>query len=622
MALKRLVLSLFPPSTRRGVFVKKLARSYLTNKKKLQDKMFPIGSNRRDLAKKSINSIHRRVMRPIGVSSDYEQWIKRTEPAIWVLPKKYKYKPTISVVIPTFNTPDKYLIPLLQSFKDQTYGEWQLCLADASTDQVRAGVIRELAKTDDRIVYKKLAKNDGIANNTNEGIELATGDYIGFADHDDTLSPHAIREIVDVINKNTDADIIYSDEDKLSDDGSERSLPFFKPNWSPDLLLGVNYITHFLVVRKSLLDKVGKLHTKYNGSQDYDLILRLTEVTNNIVHIPKVLYHWRLADGSTAKNVGEKNYADNAGQLALKDAVRRRGVGASVLEIQERPTNYRLKYTLPRPLPKVSVIIPFKDKPELLKQCVESILQKTTYSNYELVLISNNSNEIATERLLDALKKLEKIKVLFWDRPFNYSKINNFGVSQSTGEYVILLNNDTEVISESWMEELIGVASQPGVGAVGPMLLYPERKNGIQHAGIILGMGTMAGHVFRHRQLHEWTDFGLPTWPRNYLAVTAACLAISKEKYNEVGGLDETFTVAGNDVAFCLMLFERGYRNIYWPFAQLVHHESVSVGTYNNGIQLDYDHSLVYYAPYHKAGDPYFNKNLNLMNEQVGVNNE
>ena len=553
-----------------------------------------------------------------NASIGYQSWIKLHEPNTWVRSQALGEQPMISVVVPAYNTPDKYLLPLIKSLKNQEYSNWQLCIADASTDDLRRVAIEKIAKIDRRITYRH-KKGLHISENTNEGLKLATGEFVGLLDHDDILSSHALKEVVAVINSHTNVDIIYSDEDKLSDDGRERTLPFFKPGWSPDLLLGVNYITHFLVIRKTYLDKFGGFRAEYNGAQDYDLLLRLTEKTENIVHIPKILYHWRLADGSTSKLVGEKNYANNAGQEALRDAVKRRKINAEVIEIPERPTNYRLRYVLPKKQPKVSIIIPFKDKPELLQQCVGSILEKTTYKNYEIILLSNNSELAETKDLVSELRKDKRTKAYDWNHPFNYSKLNNYGVSKSGGEYIALLNNDTQIITPEWLDELVGVAIQPGVGAVGPLLLYPDKKNGIQHAGVILGMGTMAGHVFRHRQPTEWTDFGLPVWPRDYLALTAACLVVSKSLYNEMGGLDEIFTVAGQDVAFCLRLHEHGYRNVYWPSASLYHHESVSVGTYNNGIRLDYDRSLDYYRPYHDVGDPYFNKNLDLMNEQVGI---
>lgn len=576
--------------------------------------LLPVNSKRRAVIRKVLKSSV-----PIDPTYSYDKWIAQNEPKLFEQDAPLKFKETISVVVPTYNTPDKYLYPLIESFTKQTYQNWQLCIADASTDIDRASKIKELCQRDSRIAYKKLKENAGIAANTNQGIALASGAYIGFADHDDTLSPYALYEVARAIDEHEEADIIYSDEDKLSDDGSTRLLPFFKPDWSPDLLLGVNYITHFLVVRKKLLRSVGNLRKGFDGSQDYELLLRLTEKTNNIVHIPKILYHWRQAEGSTSIAPGKKNYADSAGRRALKDAVSRRGIDAEVVELPERPTNYRLRYRLPKKLPKVSIIIPFKDKPELLKQCVDSIIKKTTYSNYEILLLSNNSQESETEILLKQYKLDKRCRIYYWNHAFNFSKINNFGASHAKGEYLVLLNNDTKVITPAWLEELIGVASQPGVGIVGPALLYPDKKNGIQHAGVVLGMGGMAGHVFRHRSFGEWTEFGLPDWPRNYLALTGACLVIAKNLYMKEDGLDEVFTVAGQDVAFGITVHNAGYKNIYWPFAQLYHYESVSVGTYNNGIQLDYDQSLKYYKKYHLSGDPYFNANLDLMNEQVGL---
>ncbi|MBP9738458.1 glycosyltransferase [Candidatus Saccharibacteria bacterium] len=564
----------------------------------------------------------KRILKPTSrlviTTPTYDDWISKIEPGVWEKLPASATRPLLSVVVPVYNTPDKYILPLIDSLINQTYNKWELILVDGSTDDGRKTAIKKYAKQDDRIKHKVNNTNLGISGNTNVGLKAAKGEFIGFLDHDDVLSPYALEEVVVACNKNSKVEVIYSDEDKLSDDGRRRQLPFFKPDWSPDLLLGVNYITHFLVVRHSLVEAVNGLRPEYDGAQDYDFLLRVTERTDQIVHIPKILYHWRLADGSTSVAPGEKNYADTAGNRALADAIKRRKVSADVVEVPERPTNYRLRYVLPKNQPKVSIIIPFKDKPGLLEQCTNSIFEKTTYKNYELILVSNNSTEDETHTLIDKLSTDKRVKAFVWNQPFNYSKVNNFGVSKSDGEYVVLLNNDTEVITPEWLDELVGVAMQPGVGAVGPMLLYPDKKNGIQHAGVILGMKTMAGHVFRHRQAGEWTDFGLPSWPRNYLAVTAACLAVSRAKYDEIGGLDEKFIVAGNDVAFCLSLHEAGYRNIYWPLASLHHHESVSVKTYS-GHQSDYDHSLTYYKKYHESGDPYFNKNLDLMNEQVGV---
>jgi glycosyltransferase involved in cell wall biosynthesis len=549
----------------------------------------------------------------------YKDWIVKMEPGLFIDSFEFKYQPLISIVVPCYNTPEKYLKPLIDSIISQKYENWELCIVNGSTDKDSSRRIQEKRNLDNRIECIDVAENKGIVGNTNEGLKKASGEFVAFVDHDDVLSEYALAEVVAVLNQNKKIDLIYSDEDKLSDDGKERLLPFFKPDWSPELLLGVNYITHFVVARKSIVDQIGGLRPGFDGAQDYDFLLRFTEKINpsNIKHISKILYHWRLADGSTAKDAGEKNYADTAGQRALSDAVKRRKINADVVEIPERPTNYRLRYVLPKRHPKVSIIIPFKDKADLLRQCVGSILSKSTYSNYEIVLLSNNSTEQDTHQYLEELKGEDKCKIFYWDNPFNYSAINNFGVSKSTGTYVILLNNDTEVISPSWIEELIGVASQPGIGAVGPLLWYPTKD--IQHAGVVLGMGGMAGHVFRHHKSTDWTDFGMPCWPRNYLAVTGACLAIEKKKYVGTGGLDERFIIAGNDVAFGIKLSEAGYRNVYWPFTELIHYENVSVGSYNNVPSGDYDHSLTYYKRYLDNGDPYFNSNLDLMNEQVGL---
>ncbi len=586
--------------------------------KKIINHLLPVGSKRRLIAKKIASSARSGQPAPV-TSISYEQWIQQNEPELFtkVSEKDLSYRPLITIVVPCYNTPQKYLDPLVDAVLKQTYSNWELCLVNGSTDKVARERIKDVAEQDERITCLEISENLGIVGNTNRGIEVAKGEFIAFHDHDDVLSEHALLEVVVALNEDKTLDLIYSDEDKLSDDGKTRLLPFFKPDWSPELLLGVNYITHFVVARKTIVNKIGQLRKGFDGAQDYDFLLRFTEQTTKIKHISKMLYHWRLADGSTANNAGEKNYADSAGQQALKDAVKRRKIKADVIEITDRPTNYRLKYQLPTKQPKVSIIIPFKDKADLLKQCVGSILQKTTYKNYEIILVSNNSTETETHDYLAELKTEKRCKVFYWDHPFNYSAVNNYGSQQATGEYLVLLNNDTEVITEEWLEELIGVASQPKIGAVGALLHYPDKT--IQHAGITLGMGTMAGHPFRKRLPTDWTDFGMAAWPRNYLAVTGACLVINKKTYTSMGGLDEKFIIAGNDVSFGIKLSEAGYRNVYWPFAKLIHYENVSVGSYQNVPAGDYDHSLTYYRPYLNWKDPYFNPNLDIMNEQIGI---
>src|SRR5438445_5038220 len=383
--------------------------------KKAALKVLPPGSLRLRAAKRVYASA-KKLRFPASISPmNYKGWIEHNEPTLWIKHKKLASDPLISIVVPCYNTPKKYIEPLIASVMTQKYENWQLCLADGSTNVESKRLIKNLAKQDDRIAYIALRQNHGIVGNTNEGLKHAKGEFIAFLDHDDTLSEHALSEVAAVLRKKPKTDVVYSDEDKLSDDGKQRLLPFFKPDWSPELLLGVNYITHLVVVRKSLVDSLGGLRNGYDGAQDYDFLLRLTEVTSNIRHIPKILYHWRLAEGSTSKNVGEKTYADTAGQRALADAVKRRGIKAEVVEIPERPTNYRLKFKLPAAQPKVSIIIPFKDKPDLLKQCVGSILAKTTYKNYKLILVSNNSTEESTHDYLAGLKQEKRCKIFYWD---------------------------------------------------------------------------------------------------------------------------------------------------------------------------------------------------------------
>jgi len=557
----------------------------------------------------------RRGAKPVS----YDKWMRQCEPALWGQDaKKYAYRPLISIVVPTFNTPTAYWQPLLASVLSQTYDNWQLCVADASTDAACSAAIQQSCKIDRRISYVRLTKNYGISRNTNHALKLVNGEFVALLDHDDTLSEHALAEVVRVLNIDRKTDIMYSDEDKLSDDGKRRLLPFFKPDWSPEMLLGINYITHFLVIRTTLLKQVGGLRPKFDGAQDYDLLLRATEKSNRIVHIPKILYHWRLARGSTAKRVSEKDYATIAGRLALEEALKRRGIKAEAREIIDRPTNYRPVYTLPDKQPKVSIIIPFKDKIEYLRQCVSSISEKSTYQNYEILLIANNCTESATTNYLKELQRNPICRILEWNHPYNFAAINNYGSTKAKGSYLVFLNNDTKILTPNWIEELIGVASQPNIGAVGPMLFYPN--NLIQHAGVVLGMGGMAGHVFRFRHQDEWTDFGLTSWPRNVLAVTGACLAVKARNFDLVGGFDERLRIGGNDVALCISLYEKGLRNVFWPFAALMHYENISVGSYDENVPIeDYNRSLHYYRPYLKNGDPYFNPNLDIMNEQVGL---
>ncbi len=555
-------------------------------------------------------------------SADYEAWMERVEsvePAEQPdgEPDGERHDadgPLFSVVVPCCDPPAAHVAALVGSVVGQSYGRWELCLVDGSIEPESRTTIAALAARDDRIRYIAVPENLGISGNTNLGLESAHGDFVAFADHDDTLAPFALAAVAAALRTQPDLDVVYSDEDKLSEDGRRRLLPFFKPDWSPDLFLGVNYLNHLVVVRRTLLEEVGLLRPDFDGAQDYDLLLRVTERTDRIAHVPRVLYHWRLSPGSASRDLVRKSYADDAGRRALREALRRRGIEGEVLAVPDRPTSYRVRYELPRPPPKVSIIVPFHDNVHLLEQCVGSIVSKSTFENYEILLVSNNSTEPATRRYLDALPE-PRCRVLHWDHPFNYAAINNFAFGHAGGDYLVLLNNDTEVRTPNWIEELVGVASQEGVGAVGPILTYPDGR--IQHAGIVVGMAGPAGHVFRHRRVGESTDFGTAAWPRDYLAVTGACLAVARAAYEEVGGMDESLAVAGNDVTFCIKLHEAGYRNVCWPFAQLVHHESATVGGAAFAVRADLDRAMQWYGPYTGGRDPYFNPNLDLDDERI-----
>ncbi|HEX4774493.1 MAG TPA: glycosyltransferase [Candidatus Saccharimonadales bacterium] len=543
----------------------------------------------------------------------YKNWIKRIEPKT-LSPILEHQSILVSVVVPCYNTPERYIKALIKSLISQTYQNWQLCIADGSTDQALAETIKHFADQDERIVYTRAEGNLGISGNTNLAIKKASGGYVAFLDHDDILPTWSLNEMVTVIKQNPQAGVLYSDEDRLTENGQVRLSPFFKPDWSPDLFLSANYVTHFFMIESGLLKKLGGLRSQYDGSQDYDLMLRALDEKPEIVHVPKILYHMRMAKNSTASTISAKDYVHSSGNQAIVDYLKRNNIKAKVLQMPDRPTNHRIKYELDLKA-KVSIIIPFKDKADLLKTCVGSILTKTTHKNYEIILVSNNSTEKKTFTYLNSLKEHKNIKVYKYDNPFNFSAVNNFGRSKASGQVLLFLNNDTKVLNREWLEELAAVALRPEVGEVGALLFYPN--NTIQHAGVIVGLLGVAGHVFRELKLGTLTPFWLPDWPRNYLAVTAACVAIEAAKFDKIGGFDEHFITAGQDVRLGIALYEAGYRNVYWPFARLIHYENVSVGAYNERDDNvhDYTESMKYYRRYIEQGDPYFNPNLDTMSE-------
>ena len=575
----------------------------------------PKNSIREKISSRTLGRVLHQYRTAKDKSYRYEKWISEVEPTLWLPTIDIKSSsPLISIITPAFNTPAKYLGPLIDSVISQTYVKWELILVDGGSSAECSKMIAEYTKRDKRIKLVRSETNLGISGNTNLGINEASGEYIAFLDHDDTLSTFALNEVVSMIQKSLNVDIIYSDEDKLLDSGTHRILPYFKPDWSPELIQCVNYVTHFFVVKRLLANKIGGIRKAYDGAQDYDFVLRLLDHNPVIKHIPKVLYHWRLADGSTAISVDKKSTASDAGQRAMKDYIKRNKIKATVRPMDDTPSNHHVSYshsgdTL------VSIIIPFKDKVSLTKACVNSILERTKGVSFEILLISNGSVEKSTQKYLSEIRSNPKVRIFEYPNDFNWSAINNYGASKAKGNIFAFLNNDTKVINGEWLKELAGVAEQKNVGAVGPLLYYPDNK--IQHAGVVLGMTGMAGHVFRNAKLSEYTIFGFPYWSRNCVAVTGACLVVSKKKYHKIGGFNEEFVICGSDITFCIDLFKSGYRNVYWPFAQLTHYESKSVGSYNNIPKSDYDLSLTSYEPYLSKGDPYYNPNLSLLTEKV-----
>ena len=486
----------------------------------------------------------------------------------------FKHSPKISVVVPMYNTNEIFFKELVESLEKQTYSNWELCLADGSEKQ--NDELKKYYENNEKIKYKFLNSNRGISENTNEAIDMATGEYIGFLDHDDLLSQDALFEIVKVINDNEDVEFIYSDEDKI-DQEYERFEPYFKPDYSPETLLSNNYITHFVVVKKELINRVGKLNSEFNGAQDFDFVLRATKEAKEVIHISKILYHWRVHKSSTANVADAKPYAYEAGIKAAKEHLERIGKKGSVEDGQDVPGIYKVKFEI-EGTPKVSILIPNKDNTNLLKTCIESILKLTTYPNYEIVIIENNSQKKETLEYYNEISKNEKIRIINSGiKEFNYSKIINFGVNNVDGEFILQLNNDTKILNPDWLELMVGYAQNKEIGAVGGRLYYEDKT--IQHAGIMIGLSGIAGNMLVNLPYGNHAYFGREAATRNVAAVTGACLLCRRELYEEVGFMDEdNFKIAFNDVDFCLKLLEKGYRNIYNPYVELIHYESKSRG--------------------------------------------
>ncbi len=531
----------------------------------------------------------------------------------------WQHKPLISIVMPVYNVDVRWLTAAIESVRKQIYSNWQLCIADdCSTHKETLNYLHDLH--DERIKVVFLEKNQGIASASNAALALAVGDFIALLDNDDELTPDALYEVVKAINEH-DPDLIYSDEDKLTVEG-QRVDPHFKPDYSPDLMLSTNYICHLGVYRRDFVEKIGGFRQGYEGAQDYDFVLRFLEKTQRVHHIPKVLYHWRMIPGSTAAQFSSKNHALRAGQKALEDALERRGIKGQIL-LTPYPGFYRVRRDIiSRSL--ISIVIPFHDQPELLSDCLDSILEKTTYPDFEIIGVSNNSKKRETFELMNRYSRRDRrIRFLSYDFPFNYSAINNYAAQQVSGEHLLLLNNDITVISPDWLESLLEHSQRPEVGAVGAKLYYPD--NTVQHAGVIMGVGGVAGHSHKHFDRNAAGYFARASLIQNLSAVTGACLMVKKRLYDELGGLDEkNLAIAFNDVDFCLRLRESGYLNIFTPYCELYHHESKSRGEEDTPekkrrFTSEVNYMLRRHAKILESGDPYYNPNLTLHSDDFGL---
>ena len=534
---------------------------------------------------------------------------------------------TFSILVPLYNTPERFLREMIESVTAQTYGKWELCLADGSDDahDFVGRICQEYRQKDSRIKYQKLAKNEGISGNTNECYKMATGNYIALFDHDDLLHPCVLFAYMQAICEK-DADYIYCDEATFKGNSINHMITLhFKPDFAPDNLLANNYICHFSVFSRELLESGELFRSQFDGSQDHDMILRLTAKAKHIVHVPRILYYWRSHKGSVASSIDAKTYAIDAAKGAVADHLTKLGYRNFEIESTRAfATIFRIKYELTsRPL--VSIIIPNKDHVDDLSRCVESIINLSTYDNYEIVIVENNSETAEIRTYYEEISRHPRVQVVEYKGDFNYSKINNFGVQYAKGEYLLLLNNDTEVITPDWMEELLMYAMRKDVGVVGAKLYYPDKT--IQHAGIVIGLGAhrTAGHT--HYRIPEANVgyMGRLCYAQDVTAVTGACMMVSKALYEELGGLDESFTVALNDVDFCLRVREKGFLNIFTPFAELYHYESKSRGSDKKDeralrYQQESDRFRVKWADALAKGDPYYNPNFSLDHSDFTVN--
>ena len=552
--------------------------------------------------------------------ADYDTWLRIMRVSRQELfeqrKTKFSYAPKLSVFVPLYHTPAKFLKDLVRSMMYQSYANWELCLVNASPEDVHlTSLLENWAMRDKRIRVIRLEKNLGIAQNTNAGIEASTGEFIAFLDHDDFLEPDALFCYVDALNKDKTIDVFYSDEDKTDEYAAHYFYPHFKSDFNIDLLHANNYMCHFLAVRKSLVDTVGGLNEKFDGAQDYDFVLRLTEHTKKIYHCPRILYHWRCSNQSTAANQGNKMYAIHAGKAALNAHYKRIGWNARA---QEGAVDgwYQTKFTL-KEEPLVSILIPNKDHTDDLDVCLNSFFERADYQNYEFIIIENNSVLPETFAYYEKIEKEhDNVKVVYWEAGFNYSAINNFGFKFAKGDYIMLLNNDVELITPDIFQSMLGFCMRPEVGIVGAKLLYNDHT--VQHAGVLVGAGGLADHVFKGIHEDDPGYMGRAISSQDVSAVTAACLLVKRSVYEEVGGLEEEFQVAFNDVDFCLKVRKAGYLIVYDADVKLFHYESKSRGmedTTDRFIRFGNEMMLLNskWDILSTFVDPYYNPNLSYL---------
>lgn len=556
----------------------------------------------------------------VGKKNAYQLWIRENEKEIEKV-QILDWNPKISVVVPVYNVADQMLIDCIESVIQQTYTNWELCLVDDCSTMESVRHILQRYEGRDKIKIKYRDKNGHISRTTNDGIALATGEYVGLMDCDDFLAVNALYEMAKLLNEHPDYDFIYSDEDKIDEKGKKRRDPFFKPDWSPDTFMSYMYTCHFSVFRKKVLDELGGIRVGFEGSQDYDLVLRLMEKTNRIGHVPKILYHWRTRKESTANNLGAKPYIVESTIKAKEEALVRRGLKGHLERIQE-VEQYRIVYE-PQNNPKVSIIIPSKDNYNILKQCIESICKYTTYDHYEIIVVDNGSNEEQKNRYMSLLEK-HNCRYHYDKKEFNFSYMCNEGAKEATGSYLLFLNDDIEIPcgQSHWLSNMLGQAQVSYTGAVGAKLIYPG-TNLIQHAGV-LNLPIGPGHAL-HRMDDGWNCYwGRNILDYNYSAVTGACYMLSKAKFEEVHGFDESLPVAYNDVELCFKLLEHGYYNVLRNDVKLVHHESVSRGydeAPEKAARLKRERERLYQMHPNFVGyDPCYNPNLTVDKGDFSLN--